>query len=169
MHYSLQYRNYRTGRNLTWTFPKIVPKFVLQNLPNRDIWRRDRKSWCAETFATVTHVKTWFFFVVKWWSQRPTSSDGQSTRKMKPPNWSWVKYRKRQPRFIDVHHQTNVDLREKFKNNGFAFPSFHGFRLVCTGRTYITPVTLTPFWFGHVSLTCVFLPLARFNKLTTVV
>ena len=33
MHYSLQYRNYRTGRNLTRIFPKIVPKFVLQNLP----------------------------------------------------------------------------------------------------------------------------------------
>ena len=33
MHYSLQYRKYRTGRNLTRTFPKIVPKFVLQNLP----------------------------------------------------------------------------------------------------------------------------------------
>ena len=35
-----------------------------------------------------------------------------------------------------------VDLREKFKNNGFAFPSF---RLLCTSRTCITPVTLTPF------------------------
>ena len=34
MHYSLQYRNYRTGRNLTRTFPKIVPKFIWQNLPN---------------------------------------------------------------------------------------------------------------------------------------
>ena len=33
MHYSLQYRNYRTGRNLTRTFPKIVLKYVLQNLP----------------------------------------------------------------------------------------------------------------------------------------
>ena len=31
-----------------------------------DICRRDRKSWSAETFATVTHVKTWRFFVVKW-------------------------------------------------------------------------------------------------------
>ena len=71
-----------------------------------DICRRDRKSWSAQTFATVTHVKTWRFFVVKWWSQRQTSSDGQPTRKMKSPNWSWVKHRKRQPRFIDVHHQT---------------------------------------------------------------
>ena len=32
MHYGVQYRNYRTGRNFTRTFPKIVPKFVLQNL-----------------------------------------------------------------------------------------------------------------------------------------
>ena len=28
-----KYREYRTGRNLTRTFPKIIPKFVLQNLP----------------------------------------------------------------------------------------------------------------------------------------
>ena len=28
------YRKYRTGWNLTRTFPNIVPKFVLQNLPN---------------------------------------------------------------------------------------------------------------------------------------
>ena len=30
---------YRTGRNLTRTFPKIVPKGVLQNLPTMEIVR----------------------------------------------------------------------------------------------------------------------------------
>ena len=33
LHHSLKYHKYRTGRNLTQTFPKIIPKFVLQNLP----------------------------------------------------------------------------------------------------------------------------------------
>ena len=52
-----------------------------------EICRRDRKSSSVERFATVAHVKTWRLFVVKWWSQRPTSSRGQPTRKMKPTNW----------------------------------------------------------------------------------
>ena len=41
-----KYRKYRTGRNLTRTFPKIIPKFGLQNLPNKSSLRRQVVSIC---------------------------------------------------------------------------------------------------------------------------
>ena len=71
-----QIRRYVSGFHAS-TYPKRAPVGIempifevdvdrRERIEKFDICRRDRKSWSAETFATVTHVKTWRFFVVKW-------------------------------------------------------------------------------------------------------
>ena len=55
MHYSLQYR---TGRNLTRIFPKIVPKFVLQNLPNLWIELGGKQKWLPLNFGYNDVMRT---------------------------------------------------------------------------------------------------------------
>ena len=63
-------------------------------------------------------------------------------------------------RFIAAIRERSTGKIQKFPT-ALPFPCF---RLVCTGRTCITPVTTTPFWFRQVSLTWVFLPLARWTR-----
>ena len=150
-------------------FPR---QYLLEASPNRkvdqkfEIWRQGRKSWRVERFATVTHVKTWRFSSstcgeVK---GRLPQTDKQQEKGNRPTDHE-SNNEKRQPRFIEVYRRHTGYCRStgKIQNIPTALP-FPCFRLVCTGRTCITPVITTPhaFWFGHVSFTWVFLPLARF-------